>query len=450
MDNDLRMGIVRVELTHTTAKDKRCMDETIRYYRDVVSFLLHVACDHLEEIRPLSSQNETGYMDSLVHYTKDNPDPAYPTFDMLFNRFPSYFRRAAEHDACGQVRSHESNCDNYEEWRDNLVSRGKHVKKMAPGFTYTPNSCPTMYKGNMFKRDGRNVLIKVRDGKTWRWIALYIPTRDWKRLVKAKTAGTVMNPALIHAYGKYYLVFPVKYDGTAFPKTPIDKQTVLGTDLGLNNGAVCSVVDAYGSIHGRYFSPFKAEMARIDHIINLIRKKSRTSGTGQSLASLYTKLAGLKEDYCRRLSRWIVNRAIENNVYGIVLEHLGKMKGRGSLASRVHHWCTAKIRDYVKGMAFRAGIRVFIINPRGTSMYAFNGSGEVSRDSSNYSLCTFADGKRYNCDLSASYNIGARYFLRALKKSTPATEWSGLKVKIPELAKGTRWTLHTLRAIAAA
>ena len=94
----------------------------------------------------------------------------------------------------------------------------------------------------------------------------------------------------------------------------------------------------------------------------------------------------LKEDYCRRLSRWIVNRAIENNVYGIVLEHLGKMKGRGRLASRVHHWCTAKIRDYVKGMAFRAGIRVFIINPKGTSMYAFNGSGEVSRDSSNYSL----------------------------------------------------------------
>ena len=124
------------------------------------------------------------------------------------------------------------------------------------------------------------------------------------------------------------------------------------------------------------------------------------------------------------------------------------MKGRSRLASRVHHWRTAKIRGYVKGMAFRTGIRVFIINPKGTSMYAFNGSGEVSGDSSNYSLCTFADGKRYNCDLSASYNIGARYFLRAVKKSTPATEWSELKVKIPELAKGTKWTLHTLRAIA--
>lgn len=41
--------------------------------------------------------------------------------------------------------------------------------------------------------------------------------------------------------------------------------------------------------------------------------------------------------------------------------------------------------------------------------------GQVSRDKSNYSNATFQTGKRYNCDLSASYNIAARYWAHKLK-----------------------------------
>lgn len=37
---------------------------------------------------------------------------------------------------------------------------------------------------------------------------------------------------------------------------------------------------------------------------------------------------------------------------------------------------------------------------------------ERSKKPENHSLCTFGPEKQYNCDLSASYNIGARYFIR--------------------------------------
>ena len=97
-------------------------------------------------------------------------------------------------------------------------------------------------------------------------------------------------------------------------------------------------------------------------------------------------------------------------------------------------------------MALRVGIRVFLVNPKGTSKFAFDGSGEVQRDNDNYTMCTFSTGKRYNCDLSASYNIAARYFLRAYMKSMTATAWSKLKAKVPELSKRTAWTLASLRA----
>ena len=443
-------GIIRVELNHINKGTSRILKDTIAVFRDVVSYLTHAACDHLEEVLPLSSFDETTFMDGLVHRTKNNPSPAYPEFDVLFRRLPSYIRRAANHAACGQVRSHESNCDHYYAWRDDLVKRRHHVRKMEPGFSYTPNVFPTVYRDQSYSLEDNTISIKVWKNNSWQWIKVSAPARDLKCLAAAAAHGKVMNPKLVYAYRKYYLEFPVQYKTSGFSKTPLYEQRVLGTDLGLNNGAVCSSVDAYGSIHGRHFSPFKEEMARIDHIIGLIRKKSHTSGKGQSLSSLYTKLQGLKEDYCRRLARWIVDTAVSERVYGIVLEHLDKMKGHGRLSARIHNWCMAKIRDYIRGMAFREGIRVFIINPKGTSMYAFDGSGLIVRDKKNFSKCTFVSGKQYNCDLSASYNIGARYFLRTIKKSIPATEWSQAVAKVPGLAKRTTWTLDTLKQAASA
>ena len=261
--------------------------------------------------------------------------------------------------------------------------------------------------------------------------------------------GSLKNPKLVFEYNKFYLEFPVDYNKVPMPKTSYEDRVVLSVDRGFNHGAVVSVVDASGTVLKRYFDPFTADMARIDHVINLIRKAGRESGKGQSLSSLYTKLNGLKDNYVKQLSRWIVNRAIENNVYGIVLEHLESLKGkgRGSLKARIQQWATAQTRDFIKGMALRAGIRTFIINPYGTSKYAFDGSGKVVRDTNDYSMCTFANGKRYNCDLSASYNIAARYFLRELQKSMSVTAWSQLKAKVPELSKRTEWTLSTLRHV---
>ena len=37
-------------------------------------------------------------------------------------------------------------------------------------------------------------------------------------------------------------------------------------------------------------------------------------------------------------------------------------------------------------------------------------------------MCTFTNRKIYNCDLSASYNIDARYFIREILKSLPEKE----------------------------
>ncbi|MEM1505620.1 hypothetical protein RG959_19660 [Domibacillus sp. 8LH] len=73
-------------------------------------------------------------------------------------------------------------------------------------------------------------------------------------------------------------------------------------------------------------------------------------------------------------------------------------------------------------MAHYLGMRLSRINPRNTSALAFDGSGKVER-SPKKDLAVFLTGKVYHADLSASYNIGARYFIRAFQKSISETKW---------------------------
>jgi hypothetical protein len=101
-------------------------------------------------------------------------------------------------------------------------------------------------------------------------------------------------------------------------------------------------------------------------------------------------------------------------------------------------------------MLHRIGIRYATVNPKYTSRLAFDGSGRVKRgheisENTPYDVCRFKSGKMYNCDLNASYNIGARYLMRLLKSTLVETEWSRVTAKVPDAAKRTRITLSVYR-----
>ena len=89
------------------------------------------------------------------------------------------------------------------------------------------------------------------------------------------------------------------------------------------------------------------------------------------------------------------------------------------------------------------------MNARHTSRLAFDGSGwskrgrEITPDTP-YSLMQFSNGKIYNADLNASYNIGARYFIRALFKTVTVTQRLVLEAKVPQVTKRSTCTLSHL------
>ena len=84
------------------------------------------------------------------------------------------------------------------------------------------------------------------------------------------------------------------------------------------------------------------------------------------------------------------------------------------------------------------------VSPRGTSKYAFDGSGLVRRGvNANYSVCRFDTGKVYNCDLNATYNIAAKYFLRGREPDPSAPGRSpGTESRIPTTLS-MLWATHT-------
>ena len=89
------------------------------------------------------------------------------------------------------------------------------------------------------------------------------------------------------------------------------------------------------------------------------------------------------------------------------------------------------------------------VNARNTSRLAFDGSGwskrgrEITPDTP-HAIMQFPNGKIYNADLNASYNIGARYFIRYLLKTVTVTQRLALEAKVPQVTKRSTCTLSHL------
>ena len=136
----------------------------------------------------------------------------------------------------------------------------------------------------------------------------------------------------------------------------------------------------------------------------------------------------------------------------IVFEYLDMNgKKKGSKKQLLHLWKKNTIQNTAIHKAHKYGIRIAHVCARNTSKLAYDGSGAVLRGMKagfdTYEKCRFQNGKIYNCDLSASYNIGARYFIRELEKTTSAKVWSGIVAKVPECQHRLQCTYSTLLKI---
>ena len=414
--------------------------DTVSVYRDAVDFLITVCLDEWESITVFTGHNRLSYIESLIHVTGDHPDVKYTGFDKKFYKFPCYLRRGAINEAIGKVSSYKSNLKNWEE--TDIKVRGNKPSFPRAGFTY-----PCMYRTDMYKQIGTyEASIKVFIRNTWDWITVQLRKTDMDYIERRCIGRKKCAPTLQKRGHEWFLDFPFEERITRCD-TAVKDQTVVSVDLGINTAATVSVMCADGTILGRHFCKLQKEIDSLTHSINRI-KKAQQHGNPRT-PRLWARTKGINHDISVKTAQFIMDVAALYNADVIVFEYLDKQgKVKGSKKQRLKLWRSQEVQRIVADKAHRLGMHVSHICAWNTSRLAFDGSGYVLRGKyggfKTYELCRFQNGKIYNCDLSASYNIGARYFIREILKSLDESSRLLIEANVPQCSKRSTCTFATL------
>ena len=410
--------------------------DTVKIYRNAVDYLINVCLENWDSISMYKGQNRLTYIEALIHSTKGHPVPKYD-FDVKFYKIPSYLRRGAINEAVGKVSSYKSNLAN---WQNNPV--GKEPSYPKAGYVF-----PSMYRTVMYNQtDDYIAQVKVYIRNTWDWITISLRKSDMDYIYRRCKNRKQCAPTLQKRGKEWFLDFPFE-EKVTLCDTVVYNQTVVAVDLGINTAATVSVMRSDGTILGRYFCKLPKETDHLMHSINRI-KKAQQHGNYKT-PRLWAKAKGVNHDIAVKTANYIMDIAVLYNTDVIVFEHLDKNgKVRGSKKQKLKMWRSQEVQSIVTNKAHRLSMRISRVCAWGTSKFAYDGSGRVLRGKDGgfgtYELCKFQNGKIYNCDLSASYNIGARYFIREILKSVDASSRLGIEAKVPQCTKRSTCTFSTL------
>lgn len=416
--------------------------DTVKQYRSAVSFFCQVINDNWDQYSKLTNQiSAVNLTEQLTVRTAKRPSVPYD-FGAEHYKFPSYLRRAAIAESYGMVSSYRSNLRNWE-------NGDPRVRGKRPSVPKSGNFYPAMYRGNTYERTGDyTARLKVFIRNTWDWIDISLRKSDVDYIKRHCSTRKQCVPTLRKRGKEWFLDFAFE-EKAEVNDTEITEQTVVSVDLGINSACALSVMRSDGTVIGRHFLSLPKEYDSLKRKISKIKRAQRH---GSLLVSGLWRIAdGVNDDIAVKTAQFIIDTAVLYNADVIVFEHLDLQgKKRGSRKQRLHLWKARYVQSMVTDKAHRLHMRISHVNAWGTSALAFDGSGRVKRGrdsektNGNYSLCEFTTGKVYNCDLNASYNIGARYFVRELIKSLPVTDGQRIAAKVPGCAKRSTCTLSTL------
>ena len=420
---------------------------TLSVYRKACVFITNVCNIEWHEIKQncSTSKERINYVEHLIHGTKNNKYPKYSEFDTTYHKLPSYLRRAAISFAIGSVSSYYSNL---EDWlRTDEKERGEQPKLGTYNHDY-----PTFYKDKMFKLDNDDLRLKVFNGKDWVWKHVTLRYQDVKYVRKYCSDDVRSNPTLARCNNGYALSFAYERERELSDKH-FTEQRVCAVDLGINTHATMCVMTSDGTIIDRKFVHFGKEEDRLNKLLGHLRKR-QSRYRSRSLRNEWGYIKSYNSGLSKKIAHEIVSYACEHECDVIVMEYLDfERKISGSRRYRLSMWRKREIQRVVMNQAHVHGMHFNRVCAWNTSRLAFDGSGVVTRGKDagfgTYSLCRFRSvdgrpGKVYNCDLNASYNIGARYFIREFYKSMPVKVWQVILTKVSELSRRTCCTLSSL------
>ena len=411
----------------------KAIKRTIVIFNEAVNYLITPIQENYDDIAELeSSLRKMNYVEKLVHNTRNNK--AIYDFDDKFYKFSSYLRRSAITKAIGIVSSYMSQIEN---WKAN------DCKGAMPKLVKGNHLMPCFYKDNMFDHQNDKTYIKVYRNNDWVWQEIRLNHSDLKYIENKAPLDLWSAPVLEKKYGHYELRFTREFQVELSDKE-ISKQKVCAVDLGVTNDATVSVLNIHGTVLSRKFINCGKEKDSVTSALNRVSSFQKEHGSHDT-KRLWNIAKRRNLNLAHLIAHKIVDYAKENNCDVIVFEHLDtKGKKKGSKKQKLSMWKHQDIQNTAERLAHSYGMRIKRVCAWNTSKLAYDGSGVVLRgkkvsEDTPYDVCKFQNGKTYNCDLSASYNIGARYFIKELIKIYP-----NIMTEVSDIGSGTSRTLSTL------
>ena len=408
--------------------DKKTLDATFSVYRKALGYIINILNQRYDDWSGLNGIERNGFADKLIHATRNHQ--AACDFDTKFYKLPSGIRRSAIAEAIGIVNSYRSNLKNWE-----ADPNGKNEPKLSFEHYWMPTIYrkSQSYAGGELEKVGRCMYkLKVYKNNDWVWMPIVVSSNDTLYIERHCQNRSELSPALKKSHGKYYLTWSFSEVTTITDKPPLDRK-ICAVDMGIISDAVCTIMDRHGTVYASRFICSSYEKDQVVHLCNRIKKNQQN---GRSMRALWAYAQHFNNASAIKTANAIVAFALEHDADCIVFEHLNTQgKKHGSKKQRLHMWKHRDVQHLVEYRAHKLGMRISRVCAWGTSKLAYDGSGEVKRgkavsDKTPYDVCRFSSGKWYNCDLSASKNIGARYFLREIATLFP-------EYKLPAVPKRT-------------
>ena len=415
--------------------DLKALETSINIYRDALRLLIPIINDNWGTLSEYEFANQKyNRIEKWIHNTKDHQ--ALYDFDVQFPKFPTYLRRSAVATALGIVSSYRSNLANWE----------KERKGQTPQLSLTHYTYPAYYKNNLFRNFDpihQTIELKVFKNGDWVYETYKLKTSDCTYYQNYLTDKKQNVPIIQKKGRRFYATFSYEEEVSLIKEESISK--ICAVDLGLNTDATCTIMGQDGTVYARTFISFSKEHDRLNTQLGRIRRNQKR-GSRQN-KTLWRSVVGISQDIADKTAKAILDFGNEHGVDVFVLEYLD-FKGK-NIVKRAHFWRYKRIYKVLEQRAHQYGLRIARVNARYTSRLAFDGSGWSKRGreiepETPYALMEFPTGKTYNADLNASYNIGARYFIRHLLKTVTVTQRLALEAKVPQVAKRSTCTLSDL------
>ncbi|NUE02340.1 IS200/IS605 family element transposase accessory protein TnpB [Halorubraceae archaeon YAN] len=228
-----------------------------------------------------------------------------------------------------------------------------------------------------------------------------------------------------------------KRDGTYYLHVAVKKEVEPSCDDASENGVVLGVdlnVDGYLAVTST--GAFLGNSDYLNHKRDEYeRRRGNLQQTGTrsahlTIQSIGDRFARWSADYLHRISKTIVQEAVENGCTAIAFENLKRIRERISNGKKFQQWAFRELQRHVEYKAEEYGIDVDDVSPAYTSQQCSHGecgfTHEDNRDGDEFECLKC--GKELHSDYNAARNVGWRLVQHWLKSGAErATSQLALK-----------------------